>query len=88
MFIDSAKGEVGFIIVPVLSQGDSDSHQEFINKNYNFISTVLGNWDHFDDKRLRDLHAMCSALREYDDDMVRRRAWLENLYIYKNFLCL
>ena len=87
VFIDIQTREVKFIIIPVLSQGESDIHMDFLEKNYSFVSSVLGKKDHFEDSRLSELFKKCSYIQEHENDVTGRGNYLEDLlsFVLKEF---
>ncbi len=87
VFIDFQTREVKFIIIPVLSQGESDGHIRFLEKNYSFISAVLGINDHFEDSRLSTLLGKCTYLREHENAIPGRVGYLEDIlsFVIKEF---
>lgn len=87
VFIDFQTREVKFIIIPVFSQGESDSHISFLEKNYAFISSVIGKNDHFEDGRLSSLLKKCIYLREHENDITGRVGYMEDIlsFVLKEF---
>ena len=85
VFMDLQTRKVKFIIILVLSPGDSDGHINFLEKKFSFIKVLLGNNSYFEDNRLSTLQNKCTYIREHDKDPLgnKKRFYYTGRYLKK-----